>query len=380
MAGRPDPVELLISQDATREADLVPVRHGRMLVSPFTFYRGAARVMASDLARTPTAGLEVQLCGDAHLSNFGAYASPERQLVFGLNDFDETLPGPFEWDLKRMAASFTIAARNNGFNKTHTEAVTPANRSRPTGSRMAEFASTRLPGHLVRTPVRSRHQGRDARLPAGALSPATPSKDPTRGKKHAKETKTDKAEAARMAAAIKIAEKTLRKAHTRDSLQALPGSPRGRTVVTASSASRRRWCRSARLGQAMGRSAENEGWRSEEQFEAYMSTLSNDRRQLLERFTIVDMARKVVGVGSVGTRAFIVLLRGPRHSMTRSFCRSRRRRARSSRTTSPSRATATPGSGSSRASGSCRSRPTSSLAGPRGSRTTGSTTGDSSAT
>src|SRR2546423_193457 len=111
---RPDPVSLLEEQNITREPDLVPVRHGRMMVSPFTFYRGAAKIMASDLKDTPTAGLDVQLCGDAHLSNFGAYASPERTLLFDLNDFDETLPGPFEYDVKRMAASFTIAARNNG--------------------------------------------------------------------------------------------------------------------------------------------------------------------------------------------------------------------------------------------------------------------------
>ena len=123
-ADRPDPVELLIEQNATREADLVPVRHGRMTVSPFTFYRGAAKVMATDLATTPMAGLVVQLCGDAHLSNFGLFASPERQLLFGLNDFDETLPGPFEYDLKRMAASFTIAARNNGFTSADARAVT----------------------------------------------------------------------------------------------------------------------------------------------------------------------------------------------------------------------------------------------------------------
>ena len=110
-----DPVALLEEQNVTQEADLVPVRHGRMMVSPFTFYRGAAKIMAADLADTPTAGLNVQLCGDAHLSNFGVFASPERDLVFDLNDFDETLPGPFEYDVKRMAASFTIAARNNGF-------------------------------------------------------------------------------------------------------------------------------------------------------------------------------------------------------------------------------------------------------------------------
>ena len=105
-AGRPDPVALLEDQNVTREPDLVPVRHGRMMVSPFTFYRGAAKIMATDLKDTPTAGLEVQLCGDAHLSNFGVYASPERQLLFDVNDFDETLPGPFEYDVKRLAASF----------------------------------------------------------------------------------------------------------------------------------------------------------------------------------------------------------------------------------------------------------------------------------
>src|SRR6476661_4470601 len=114
-ADRPDPVALLEQQNETREPDLVPVRHGRMMVSAFTFYRGAAKIMAADLQDTATAGLDVQLCGDAHLSNFGAFASPERELLFDLNDFDETLPGPFEYDVKRMAASFTIAARNNGF-------------------------------------------------------------------------------------------------------------------------------------------------------------------------------------------------------------------------------------------------------------------------
>src|SRR3954467_10222314 len=102
-ADRPDPIALLEAQNTTREPDLVPVRHGRMMVSPFTFYRGAAKVMATDLKDTPNAGLTVQLCGDAHLSNFGVYASPERTLVFDLNDFDETLPGPFEYDVKRLA-------------------------------------------------------------------------------------------------------------------------------------------------------------------------------------------------------------------------------------------------------------------------------------
>ena len=152
---RPDPVALLEEQNATREPDLVPVRHGRMMVSPFTFYRGAAKIMAADLKDTPTAGLNVQLCGDAHLSNFGVYASPERTLVFDLNDFDETLPGPFEYDVKRMAASFTIAARNNGFSKADARDAT---RASVTAYReaMTEFAGDVDDGHLVRALVGSK--------------------------------------------------------------------------------------------------------------------------------------------------------------------------------------------------------------------------------
>src|SRR5580693_3554013 len=114
-ARKRDPVGLLLEQAKTRVPELVPVRHGRMLVSPFTFYRGAALPMAADLAATPASGLRVQLCGDAHLSNFGAFASPERSLVFDVNDFDETLPGPFEWDVKRLAASLAVAGRDSGF-------------------------------------------------------------------------------------------------------------------------------------------------------------------------------------------------------------------------------------------------------------------------
>src|SRR6476661_2613879 len=114
-ARRGDPIKLLQSQAKTRVQELVPIRYGRMLVSPFTFYRGAALIMASDLAATPRSGLTVQCCGDAHLSNFGVFASPERRLVFDLNDFDETLPGPWEWDVKRLAASMLIGARDNGF-------------------------------------------------------------------------------------------------------------------------------------------------------------------------------------------------------------------------------------------------------------------------
>ena len=114
---RPDPVALLEGQAASRVPELVPIRYGRMLVSPFTFYRGAAQIMASDLAGTARSGLNVQLCGDAHLMNFGVFGSPERRLVFDINDFDETAPGPFEWDVKRLAASFAIAGRDNGFSE-----------------------------------------------------------------------------------------------------------------------------------------------------------------------------------------------------------------------------------------------------------------------
>ena len=119
-ANRPDPIALLEEQAVSRVPELVPIRYGRMLVSPFTFYRGAALIMAADLAATPRSGLNVQLCGDAHLSNFGVFASPERQLMFDINDFDETLPGPWEWDVKRLAASFEIAGRDRGLRRGRT--------------------------------------------------------------------------------------------------------------------------------------------------------------------------------------------------------------------------------------------------------------------
>ena len=122
-AHRPDPVELLESQAASRVSELVPIRYGRMLVSPFTFYRGAALIMAADLASTPNSGLRVQLCGDAHLSNFGVFASPDRRLVFDVNDFDETLPGPWEWDVKRLAVSMEVAGRDNNYSDKQRRAI-----------------------------------------------------------------------------------------------------------------------------------------------------------------------------------------------------------------------------------------------------------------
>jgi len=319
-AERPDPVALLEEQDITREPDLVPVRHGRMMVSPFTFYRGAAKIMAADLKDTPVAGLGVQLCGDAHLSNFGLFASPERRLLFDLNDFDETLPGPFEYDVKRMAASFTIAARNNGFSGADARAATLAS-VRAYREAMAAFAQ--MPtmdlwyAHLdedelmaaIRTAV------------AGAAKQDKPAKKQERpgkqekapkkqDKRAAKEDKAAKEGVKAARTAEKRAEKIREKAHTRDSLQAL--SKLGEVVDgTYRIVSQPPIVVPARdLAATYGLSPKQVMPVIRDQFRAYRATLQDDRRQLLERFEIVDAARKVVGVGSVGTRAFIVLLQG----------------------------------------------------------------------
>jgi hypothetical protein len=307
-AGPPDPVELLIEQNATREPDLVPVRHGRMTVSPFTFYRGAAKVMATDLATTPMAGLVVQLCGDAHLSNFGGFASPERELLFGLNDFDETLPGLFEYDLKRMAASFTIAARNNGFTSADAQAVTVES-VKSYRSGMAEFATMRTLDIWYAQMSEADIQDAVRAVQEASLADAKPGKGKTGKKKHGG-SKAGKADAAAVAEAVKRMNKTLRKAHTRDSLGALP---RFAEVVDG----RHRIVSQPPviiplrdLAASYEMTPEQALDAVEEQFRVYKATLSNDRRQLLDRFTIVDMARKVVGVGSVGTRAFMVLLQG----------------------------------------------------------------------
>ncbi|MGA9160510.1 MAG: DUF2252 domain-containing protein [Actinomycetota bacterium] len=289
-ADRPDPVALLEEQDATRESDLVPVRHGRMMVSPFTFYRGAAKIMAADLKDTPRAGLTTQLCGDAHLSNFGVFASPERNLVFDLNDFDETLPGPFEYDVERMSASFTIAARNNGFTKADARDVTLTSVS-AYRTAMAEFAQ------MGTMDIWYAHLS-EQQLMAAMESFAAPQKDADK-----KQKKAAKAE-------VKTAKKAAQKARTRDSLQALSKLGElvdGRyrivsqppIVVPARD-----------FPAAYGFSIDELQQAVHEQFRAYRSTLQDDRRHLLERFEVIDMARKVVGVGSVGTRAFIVLLQG----------------------------------------------------------------------
>jgi uncharacterized protein (DUF2252 family) len=294
-ADRPDPVGLLEEQDATREPDLVPVRHGRMLVSPFTFYRGAAKIMAADLNGTPTAGLTVQLCGDAHLSNFGAFASPERRLLFDVNDFDETLPGPFEYDVKRMAASFTIAAQHNGFAKGDTKAATLGS-VRAYREAMAGFAQMGTMdiwyAHLDEEELLATI--RKAAAEAGKAKKGKKAKQEAKGAKRAEAT----------------AVKAIAKAHTRDSLQALSKlaervDGRYRIVSQPPIVVPMR-----ELEGTYGLSGDQMERALHQQFRAYRATLRDDQRQLLERFRIVDMARKVVGVGSVGTRAFIGLLQG----------------------------------------------------------------------
>jgi uncharacterized protein (DUF2252 family) len=318
-ADRPDPVALLVEQDATREPDLVPVRHGRMMVSPFTFYRGAAKIMAADLAETPVAGLDTQLCGDAHLSNFGLFASPERILMFDLNDFDETLPGPFEYDVKRMAASFAIAGRNNGFSEADTHAATLAS-ARAYREAMASFAQmstmdiwyAHLDEDELMSSIRATVAGtaREEKTAKKKEKADKQAKAPKKEQKAAKQVKAARADEKAARTAEKRAARTAEKAHTRDSMQALSklaelvdGQYRivsqPPLIVPARD-----------LAATYGLSPDDIVPTLHDQFRAYRATLQDDRRKLLERFQFVDAARKVVGVGSVGTRAFIVLLEG----------------------------------------------------------------------
>ncbi len=321
-ADRPDPVALLEQQDRTREPDLVPVRHGRMMVSPFTFYRGAARIMAVDLKDTPVAGLRAQLCGDAHLSNFGMFASPERRLMFDLNDFDETLPGPFEYDVKRMAASFLIAGRNNGFTKAEARAAATAS---VMAYREAKAGFAQMPTmdiwytHFDEDKFRTTIQEALTEVTAEVKKDKTEVKKDKKAKaakaakqeqKDAKQEQKDAKQAKVAKEAARRAEKNLAKAHTRDSVQALSklaeladGKYRivsqPPVIVPARD-----------LAATYGLSPDDVMPVIHEQFRAYRATLQDDRRKLLEKFEIVDAARKVVGVGSVGTRAFIIRLQG----------------------------------------------------------------------
>ena len=272
---RADPVELLERQAASRVPELVPIRYGRMLVSPFTFYRGAALVMAADLAGTPTTGLRAQLCGDAHLSNFGIFASPERHAIFDLNDFDETLPGSFEWDVKRLAASLEIAGRDNGFKRKERKSLVLA-ATRSYRESMRGFADQ---SHLD---VWYAHLDVDREL-----AKIKPLLRPDR---------------------VARTEKLIAKARTRDNLQAFD------KLTTTVDGEARIVSDPPLIVPVTELVPELEATelfgRLRALVSAYRRTLTTDRRHLLEQFRLVDMARKVVGVGSVGTRAWILLLEG----------------------------------------------------------------------
>jgi uncharacterized protein (DUF2252 family) len=267
---RPDPIDLLAAQDRDRIPDLIPIRYSRMMASPFAFLRGAAVVMAHDLAGTPKTGIQAQLCGDAHLLNFGAYASPERALLFDLNDFDETLPGPWEWDIKRLAASFVVAGRENGFDAAECREAAQASVA-SYRRRMSEFSKMgELEVWYSRVSVEEI---------LGLLSDAKPNKRTTK--------KLDKA---------------VRKARGRDSLQALSKLTR---VVDGH--------RTIKVDPPLlVRIPEGNEIRGQIYaiLESYKRTLQEDRRHLLDRYRFVDAVTKVVGVGSVGTRAYVVLLEG----------------------------------------------------------------------
>jgi len=281
-ADRPDPVALLERQATTRVPELVPIRYGRMLVSPFTFFRGAALVMASDLATMPRSGLKAQICGDAHLSNFGLFASPERALMFDVNDFDETLPGPWEWDVKRLAASVVIAARDREFTakEARTAAFEVGASYRQQMARLAGMATLDVwYSHIDVAALLA-----DLEATAGATG-----------------SKADKRMAARTT-------KIISKARTRDSLQALSKLT---TVVDGQLQIVNDPPLIVPVEELFPQLESNALRESFHQLvRGYRRSLQTDRRHLLEEFEFLQIARKVVGVGSVGTRAWILLLVG----------------------------------------------------------------------
>ena len=285
-ASRPDPVSLLERQAVTRVPELVPIRYGRMLVSPFTFFRGAALIMASDLATTPRSGLTAQICGDAHLSNFGLFASPERAMMFDVNDFDETLPGPWEWDLKRLAASVVIAGRDQGFSKKDCGAAALAVGATYRKEMRRLAASSNLEVWYSKVDI----EGIIAGLSARAA------------------TATSKEKAKRDEAMAAKATSIVAKSRTKDSLQALA------KLTTLVDGQRRIISDPPLVVPIAELLPESEAERMMEALHglvrSYRRTLQSDRRHLLEGFKLVDVARKVVGVGSVGTRAWILLLEG----------------------------------------------------------------------
>ena len=272
---RPDPIALLEEQAKTRVPELVPIRYGRMLVSPFTFYRGTAYVMASDLAATARSGLRVQLCGDAHLSNFGGFGSPERRMVFDINDFDETLPGPWEWDVKRLACSLLIAARNNGLTVKEQERVVLA--------AMADYRDRMRTFSGMKT--------LDLWYTRFEMEPLVEEISRQVGSRMRKRLK-----------------KRVAKARARDNAQAFAKftyEVDGDTRIVSDPpliVPAREFLSLAEFGQLEQRLGRF--------LIAYARSLHHERRTLLERYTLVDLARKVVGVGSVGTHAWVALLLG----------------------------------------------------------------------
>ncbi len=277
-ANRPDPVDLLIQQSEGRLPDLIPIRYGRMLASPFAYFRGAALPMAYDLSTTPVTGLAVQACGDAHLANFGLFASAERRLVFDINDFDETLPGPWEWDVKRLAASLEIAARENGVSKRQRSAIVQAAAARYRMA-MSEFAGmSNLAVFYASADVQELQRRLKSRLNSRQRSRL-----------------------------VKGAEK----ARTRDSMQALGKLTRivdGRPEIVADPPL------VIPLSSLLPADIDRTGVEKAliALVDSYKRTLTGDRRYLLDQYRheLADIARKVVGVGSVGTRCWIMLMLG----------------------------------------------------------------------
>ena len=274
-SSRSDPVVLLDEQNGARVPWLVPIRHGRMMASPLAFYRGAARLMAADLAAaTPSSGLIVQACGDAHLANFGVYASPERQLVFDINDFDETLPGPWEWDVKRLAASFMIAGRQRRLDGAACESITEqAVAGYRTGMREAAAMRTLDVWYDHLTPEKLLKAAEWSQRPARQQVAQVEQRARTRDSLHALHTLAVE-EAGRFR--IRSDPPVLLP------LREIPEIGDPATVLASVRAT----------------------------YEAYKRTLGDDRKVVLDRFRPVDVAQKVVGVGSVGTRCFIMLLEG----------------------------------------------------------------------
>jgi uncharacterized protein (DUF2252 family) len=272
-----DPIAILAAQERSRVPELVPIRHARMAASPFAFFRGAAAVMAADLASAPTSGLQVQACGDAHLTNFGAFAGPDRRLLFDLNDFDETLPGPWEWDVKRLVASFAIAGRERGF-KRKRRAAAIATAAFAYRDAMRAFASqTNLEVWYARLDVEA------------VLSEAAAEWD-------------DPAE-------VKKVRRNVEKARGKDNLRALE-------KLTRTVDGELRFVSEPPLlvpiDELVPKASEAEELRAglKEVTDHYRESLQGDRRHLFDGYRFRDLARKVVGVGSVGTRAWVLLFTG----------------------------------------------------------------------